>query len=112
MQVPLIQIDDGFLVEVELDENAAHPISSGVAARVSASLNDIGPILIGACRPVISMWHELNKEMVIDQAKIELGLSFEGEGNVYITKAKAGANIIVKLTLKAPEEQKKDAKPS
>lgn len=38
--------------------------------------------------------------MNIEQAEIELGLSFEGEGNLYITKSKAGASLTVKLTLK------------
>jgi hypothetical protein len=37
--------------------------------------------------------------MNIEQAEIELGLSFEGEGNLYVTKSKLGANLTVKLVL-------------
>ena len=38
--------------------------------------------------------------MNIEQAEIQLGLSFEAEGNLYITKAKGNANLTIKLTLK------------
>jgi hypothetical protein len=39
------------------------------------------------------------KKMNIEQAEIELGLSFKGEGNLYVTKSKLGANLTVKLVL-------------
>lgn len=41
--------------------------------------------------------------MDIERAEIELGLSFEGEGNLYVTKSSAGANLKVKLSLKPKE---------
>lgn len=31
---------------------------------------------------------------------MELGLGFEAEGNLYITKAKGNANLLVRFTLK------------
>lgn len=46
------------------------------------------------------MWKELNKELLVDAAEVELGLGFEAEGNLYITKAKGSANLVVRLTLK------------
>ena len=52
-------------------------------------------------KPVSSAWSEISKEVHIEQAEVELGLSFEGEGNIYITKAKAGAKLNIKLTIKA-----------
>jgi hypothetical protein len=46
----------------------------------------------------------MNKEMEIEQAEVEIGFSFEAEGNLYITKSKASANLTVKLTLKPTKE--------
>ncbi len=96
----LIKLDDGILIEAEVDDKKAKEIAGGAADKVESSFEKIRPILLNACRPVVDTWKELNKEMTIDQAEIQLGLSFEGEGNLFVTKAKAGANLTVKLVLK------------
>ncbi len=96
----LIELDGGTLVEAVVDDNKAKEIAGGAADKVESSFEKIRPILINACKPVLETWKELNKEMTVDQAEIQLGLSFEGEGNLFVTKAKAGANITVKLILK------------
>jgi hypothetical protein len=38
--------------------------------------------------------------MDIDAAEVQVGLSFEAEGNIYIAKSRAAANLTVKLVLK------------
>lgn len=103
MATKLVQLDDGTLIEVEALSNQVQEISGGFADKVSANFDKIRPILIKTCRPLIDAWNELNKEMSIQQAEIEVGLSFEGEGNLYITKSKAGANLTIKLVLKPKE---------
>jgi hypothetical protein len=100
MGTKLIQLDDGILVEVTVPDDRAQPISGGFADKVSATFEKIRPILLATCRPIAAAWKELNQEMSIEQAEVTLGLSFEGEGNLYITKSKAAANITVKLVLK------------
>jgi len=60
----------------------------------------VKPLLVNAARPVLEAWHELSADMQVEQAEIELGLSFETEGNVFIARGTAGANMVVKLTLK------------
>ena len=100
MNTKLIQLEDGTLVEVEVPEDQAQPISGGLASRVNESFDKIRPILIRTCRPIAEAWKEINQDMDIEQAEVQLGLSFEGEGNLYITKSKAGANLTVKLVLK------------
>ena len=97
----LIELADGTLVEVEVPENQAQPISGGAADKIKdATIDKIKPILLKACKPIAEVWRELNKDMYIEQAEVELGLGFEAEGNLYITKAKGNANLVVKLTLK------------
>jgi hypothetical protein len=96
----LIQLEDGTLVEVDVTADQARQISGGFADKVSSTFDKIQPLLVEICRPVTDAWQEINQDMNIDQAEIQLGLSFEGEGNLYITKAKGNANLTIKLTLK------------
>lgn len=103
MNTKLIELEDGILVEVEVPEDQAQQISSRFADKVSTTFDKIKPILIKTCRPVAAAWKELNQDMQIEQAEVEIGFNFEGEGNVYVTKAKAGSNLKVKLVLKPKE---------
>ena len=100
MATKLIQLQDGTLVEIEVPGDQIEEIAGGFADRVNATFDKIQPILVKICRPITAAWKEISQEMHIDQAEIELGLSFEGEGNLYVTKSKAGANLTVKLVLK------------
>jgi hypothetical protein len=100
MATRLIQLQDGTLIEAEVAPDQAAPIAGDLAQKVGTTVDAIRPLLVKICRPIVDSWQELNQEMNIDQAEVELGLSFEGEGNLYVTKAKAGANLTVKLVLK------------
>jgi hypothetical protein len=99
MATKLIRLDDGTLVEVEVQEGEFQEIAGGVADRVDASVDKIKPVLIKVCESITSAWKEMNQDMLIEKTEIELGLSFECEGNIYVTKAKAGANLVIKLVL-------------
>jgi Trypsin-co-occurring domain 1 len=105
MTTKLIKLEDGTLIEVEMQENEARKCSGSVVDKVNGTFDNIKPILVRTCRPVVAAWKELNKEMEIEQAEIEIGFSFEGEGNIYITKAKASSNLKVKLVLKPNSEK-------
>jgi Trypsin-co-occurring domain 1 len=101
MATKLIQFEDGLLVEAEiLGPPEAREISGGSAERVGAAFNDMfQPVLMKVCRPIISVWTELNKDLCVEKAEVELGLSFEGEGHLFLAKARAGATLNVKLIL-------------
>ncbi|KPA19577.1 hypothetical protein MHK_000198 [Candidatus Magnetomorum sp. HK-1] len=100
MDKKLIELSDGILVEVEVEKNKAKEIAGSSSEKVNASIDNIYLILKKISKPVINVWNEFNKEVNIEQTEIELGLSFEGEGNLFITKTKAGANIGIKFILK------------
>ncbi len=104
MSSKLIELQDGTLVQVDIFGEQVEQISGGTADKVSSALTRIKPILINACKPLNAAWHELNKDMNVEQAEVELGLSFETEGNLYITKSKANANLTIKLTFKPKSE--------
>ena len=100
MATRLIELEEGILVEAEVPENEAQPISTNVIKEVKSSFAKVKPILISISRPIAEAWQEINKDMDIEQAEVEVGFNFEGEGNLYITKGKTGANLKVKLVLK------------
>ncbi|MCG8348696.1 MAG: hypothetical protein MI924_13075 [Chloroflexales bacterium] len=97
----LIKLADGTLVEVEAHLDDVRQIAASDAAKkVDKSIDLINPILIRACRPIIAAWNELSVEADIEHGEVELGLSFEAEGDVYVVRGAASANVVVKLTLK------------
>lgn len=96
----LIRLKDNTLIEVEAAEDEAQYVSSKTAVKVQESLDTVKPLLTKVCKPVVDAWSELSDEIQLEGAEIEIGLSFEAEGNLYVTKAKAGANLKVKLVMK------------
>lgn len=96
----LIELEDGTLVEIEATGAYFEEIAGSAAEKVGAAMANVKPLLLKVVGPIADAWAEINQEMHVEQAEVELGLSFEGEGNLYVTKAKAGANITVKLVLK------------
>lgn len=87
-------------MEIEVPEGQVQQISGGLADKVNATFDKIQPILVKTCRPITQAWKEISQDMEVERAEIELGLSFEAEGNIYVTKSKANANLTVKLLLK------------
>ena len=104
MAMKLIELQDGTLVEIEVPGDQAQQISGGFAEKVGAAFEEkLKTLLPKICRPLKDVYQELNKDIKVEQAEVELGLSFEGEGNLYLTKSKAGANLTVKLIMKPKE---------
>lgn len=109
MPSKLIRVEGDILIEADVDERGAQPISNRAAERVEAAIDGISDILLRATQPIASVWKEANKDMLTDETEIELGLGFEAEGNIYITKAKGNANLIVRLKLKPNPNQQENA---
>ena len=81
MATRLIELEDGILVEAEVPENQAQPISTNGIKEVKSSFAKVKPILISISRPIAEAWQEINKDMQIEQAEVEVGFNFEGEGH-------------------------------
>lgn len=101
MATRLIRLSDGTLVEAEVDPQEATEIAGGSAKRVEGSLASVEPILVNVCRPIASAWDAMTS-LHVESVQVELSLSFEAEGNVFLTKARAGANLTVTLSLTRP----------
>jgi Trypsin-co-occurring domain 1 len=104
MSSKLIRLKDGTLVEIEVPDDEMSEVNDKNARDVSSSFDKVEPALIKACRPIAAAWTALSQEVEIEQAEVEIGFSFESEGNIYITKAKAASNLKVKLVLKPKSE--------
>ena len=76
MATKLIQLEDGLLLEAEVPEDQAEPISGGTVDKVNATIYQIEPLLINACRPITAAWKQLADEVQIDNAQIALGVNF------------------------------------
>ena len=100
MGTKLIQLQDGIFVEVAVRPGEAQQVSGKAAEKVQENIEKIHPTLVRICGPIADAWKGAMKKMDIKEAEIQLGLSFEGEGNIYITKATAAANLTVKFVLK------------
>lgn len=101
MTKKLIRLEDGILVEIEVSEEAPTRIAAMAANPVQKNLSVIEPVVMSLIKPVSHIWQELNKDMSVTQAEIEIGLAFEVEGNIYITKSSSSANLKLTLTIKA-----------
>jgi hypothetical protein len=104
MASKLIKLDDGTLVEVEVAGDEVQQISGGLAEKVDATMNKIKPVLLRTCQPIVAAVKDLREDADLEQVEVEVGLSFDVEGNIYITKANFGANVLVRMTLKKSGE--------
>jgi hypothetical protein len=96
----LIKLDDGTLVEIDRPTAQVEEISGGMVESIKdATIDKIQPLLERAVRPIAAVYRELNKDLEVREAEVELGLGFEAEGNLYITRSKGNANLVVRLTL-------------
>ena len=98
----LIKLKDGIEVEVELEENQVMEISNNI--NVDSSLEQLQEILSKIVKPISNTYKELNKDMSIESAKINIGIKIGVEGNFILAKSSVGANISVELTMKAKND--------
>ncbi len=100
MPTSLVKLSDGTLVEVQVPADQVQEISGTLAQKVNAALDSVQTTILDVCRSMATSLDSLAQTVAIDEAEIEFGLSFEAEGNLYITKASSGANLQVKIKFK------------
>ena len=106
MATQIIQLKDGMLIETDVTNQrevtrGGQQIAGGGVSKLGVSFDEqVKPLLRQICAPLVEVWNELNQNMCVEQAEVEVGLSFEGEGNLFVAKTSTAANFTVKLTLK------------
>jgi len=99
MAKTLIKLEDGILVEVEDNTNRIENINGGSAQKVASNIGIIEPLLKKVIAPIKNTFNEMNKEMNMEKAEVELGFAFEGKGDLFLVSGTAKANLTVKITL-------------
>lgn len=100
MSTTLIRLADNTLVEVVSNPDEPTRIAGGLAEKVGTAINDITPLVAQVAKAVVSAWDFVNTDVEVEGVEVVLGLSFESEGNIYLAKATAGANLTITLKLK------------
>ena len=101
----LIELENGLLMEVEVAEgqDGIEQISGGgdeIVKRVQESLGTDEKMLLQSVQPVVNAYNTLSEEIVLEKAEVEIGIGFSAEGNIFVAKGSASANLKVKLVLK------------
>lgn len=104
MPTKLIRLKDGTLVEVDILSGDVRNIAGGSAETVEKTVAQIEDILETISEPVINSVNKIKQNASVHQVEIEVGLSFEGEGNLYVVKSKSSASLSVKLILNSNTE--------
>ncbi|CAA6803586.1 MAG: Unknown protein [uncultured Sulfurovum sp.] len=101
MSKKLIELENGLLMEVEVPESDIEMISGGddLINKVESSMGTVEHMLIQSIQPVINTYNALNQEVILEKAEVEIGIGFSAEGNVFVAKGSASANLKVKLVL-------------
>ena len=101
MPTELIELKDGLLVEVEADPGEEpRQIAANVARLADGAMDQARDLLLKSVEPVTAVWSELNRDLVIDQVEIEIGLGFEASGRMFIAQAKGNASIKFTMTVR------------
>jgi hypothetical protein len=101
MSKKLIELENGLMMEVEVPESEIEMISGGddMVNKVNASMKTVENMLIESVQPIINTYNALNEKVTLEKAEVEIGIGFSAEGNVFIAKGSASANLKVKLVL-------------
>jgi hypothetical protein len=101
MAKKLIELENGLLMEVEMPQSEIEMISGGdVLTKVKSSMSTVETMLVQSVEPIVSAYKSLNKEVILEKAEVEIGIGFSAEGNIFVAKGNANANLKVKLVLK------------
>ena len=92
----IIELSDGIRIEAQFSSTQRTQPDE----KIKETIAHIKPLLVNAIRPLVEVWREINQEMRIDQAEVEIGVGIEASGSFFIAQSTAKANLTVKLILK------------
>ena len=101
MAKKLIELENGLMMEVEAVENEIEMIAGGndMVEQVESSMSSVEKMLLQSVEPVANAYKALNQDVILEKAEVEIGIGFSAEGNIFVAKGSANANLKVKLVL-------------
>jgi len=102
MAKKLIELENGLVMEVDAPKSDIEMISANgdVVDKVKTSMGKVEKMLIQSVQPIVNVYKGLDKEVLLEKAEVEIGIGFSAEGNIFVAKGNANANLKVKLILK------------
>jgi len=102
MSKKLIELENGLMMEVEVPQNEIEMISGGsdMVEKVEQSMGTVEKMLLQSVKPIVNAYTLLNEDVLLESAEVKVGIGFSAEGNVFVAKGSANANLNVKLVLK------------
>lgn len=94
----IIPLADGIQVEVDVAEGRrAVSTASDIATK---GWNQVEGVLRQITGPFVNVYRDLAKDASISEIAVEVGLSFQAEGGIFVVKARGTANLNVTIKLK------------
>lgn len=88
----------GPLVEVEVDSSqAVQAASLGQIWEVKKDFDALTDFLRKVMRPFANTWHELSRDIEMQEATLKLSVGITAGGNFFLAQGKAAANIELSL---------------
>ena len=102
MAKKLIELEDGLMFEVDAPQSEIEMISGGddVVSKVKSSMDRVEKILEQSIKPIVNAYGVVNQEVELEKAEVEIGIGFSAEGNIFVAKGNANANLKIRLVLK------------
>lgn len=94
----LIRYQNGVTIEVAAPQNRAVPVSDSRVQKLQTNFDATVKSLEPLLRPIQEMIGRILAETHLKEAEVKMGVSFSAEGNLFVTKATAEANL--EFTLK------------
>jgi len=100
MSKKLIELNNGLLMEVDVPQYEMISGGTDMVEKIDKSIDTVKELLIKSVEPIRNAYVVLNQDVILEKAEVEVGIGFSAEGNIFIAKGNASANLKVKLVLK------------
>jgi hypothetical protein len=95
----LIRLSEDVLVEITPPPPETGSQVSTAIEKVKGSVDQIKKVVVPVANAMKDTWAELNKDLNMTKAEVEIKLGFEIGGDIYLARGNATANLSVKLFL-------------
>lgn len=110
-----IEMRERVIIEVGSPGEGRDEMSGGVLSRLSTSITEIEEVIDKVVRPIGRAFADLHKTLdvpiEVEKAEVKLGLSFSGEGNIFVTKVSAEGTLEINVTFAVVKSSKPRSRP-
>ncbi|MCO7189487.1 MULTISPECIES: CU044_2847 family protein [unclassified Pseudoalteromonas] len=98
-----LRFDEGIEFELDTKESGFSDINS--QSNSVGTVNKLKNALETVMIPVVNTFKELNKDIAMESAIVEVGMKVTGEGNFIVAKSAMEGHVKVSMTFKACDHE-------